>query len=106
MKIKKISRVLGTALVIGSVFFIIFSLFEVDYSAVKKQLGYEWIFLSLILAILYSLTVVICAVAWNEALKIASPVIVPLKSVTRLYMRANAAKYIPGNVFHFAGRHV
>lgn len=106
LKIKKISRVLGAALVIGSVVFIIFSLIEVDYSAVKKQLSYEWIFLSLTLAILYSLTVVICAVAWNEALKIASPIVVPLKSVTRLYMKANAAKYIPGNVFHFAGRHL
>lgn len=106
MKIKKISKVLGTVLVIVSVVFITFSLFEVDYSAIKKQLSYEWIFLSIIMAILYSSTVVFCAVAWNEALKITSPIILPLKSVTRLYMRANAAKYIPGNVFHFAGRHL
>lgn len=66
---------------------------------------------SLIVAIViggagYGVSSILLAIAWVRILRWCGDRDAPLKAGLGLYARTQIAKYLPGNVFHFVGRHV
>lgn len=57
-------------------------------------------------AVIYGLSQLILSGAWGELLKISGESEVDLKKCHLLYGQTQIAKYIPGNIFHFAGRQI
>lgn len=104
--IKSLTKIAGLILVILSFVFIIYSFTKVDYNLIVKNFHFSWIPLIFTLIILYSVIVIVYAVGWKLILNVCTKVKLSFRFIIGLYMRANIAKYLPGNVFHFAGRHV
>ncbi|MFT8316401.1 MAG: CAAX protease [Clostridium sp.] len=67
-------------------------------------------FLAVIFVILmsmgYAVTVYISSYAWKSILEFINKDSIPFKDITGIYVKANIAKYLPGNVMHFAGRNL
>ena len=57
-------------------------------------------------AVIYGLSQLILSGAWGELLTISGEAEVDLKKCHLLYGQTQIAKYIPGNIFHFAGRQI
>lgn len=58
------------------------------------------------LAVCYAGVVYLSAAAWRLVLRFISQRQLPFGSVADVYVKANIAKYLPGNFMHFAGRNV
>ena len=56
-----------------------------------------------VLGVLYGMLIILIAVAWGSFLR-ALGVVASWPEIIVVYGRTNLAKYLPGNVFHFAGR--
>lgn len=56
--------------------------------------------------VLYSLCNFLPALSWALFLKSLQPGLRKFSAAVGLYLRSGIVKYLPGNVFHFAGRHV
>jgi len=61
---------------------------------------------TLLLSIIYGVTFFIQAGAWAYALRHNSPVRVSFGDAAHVYCLCNIGKYLPGSVFHFAGRQI
>jgi|GEM_PF-1220303 len=104
--IKKIFKVSSYILVIISFIFIYKSLTSFDKRQLYIFLSYKGLAILFFFSFLYSLNSFSFALAWRNLLRIFSAKNIPVKIVFGLYFKSNIAKYLPGNVFHFAGRHL
>ncbi len=77
---------------------------DLDWAAILrvKRIGLIFLALSLLSVIQYSLG----PVAWRCLLMAISGREIPFRSVYYIYSKSNLAKYLPGNVMHFAGRNL
>ena len=103
---KKIFNIIGYIIIVLSFIFVINSFRKLDINLLKENINIFWIPWLAVLILIYSLTVFLYSVSWKYIIKIYSDVKLSLNFISSIYMRANVAKYIPGNVFHFAGRHL
>ncbi len=97
---------------IGNIFTIICAAFiiwtvarmDVDWAAIlrTKHIGPIFLALSFLSVIQYSLG----PIAWRCLLMAISGKEIPFKNVYYIYSKSNLAKYLPGNVMHFAGRNL
>jgi glycosyltransferase 2 family protein len=62
--------------------------------------------LTLGLSLIYVLGLYIVFTSWFYTLRLNSPVKVDFRTGAYVYAVSNVAKYLPGNVFHFAGRQI
>ena len=82
----------------------------------KIWLNKEWIlewqpavhegFFLFVLAFIYALISILLSLSWFLLLKHYGSKQITFKSSFRIYARTQIAKYIPGNIFQFASRHV
>ncbi len=101
---KKFSTLIGRVLVFLSFIFIAFLIYKLDFSEVLKNFKLSQIPTILILAILYSSLSLFLALGWKKLLEICVSKTLD-KTVLSIYLKTVIYKYIPGNIFHFLGRH-
>ena len=103
---KKIARVLGL-FITGVCFIFIFKIIlsmKMDWNIFLDD--YENIFIFVGISILGSLNLYFVAYAWSLILKFVEPNRVPNRQLAYIYIKANIAKYLPGNVLNLVGRNV
>ena len=57
-------------------------------------------------ATFYAIALALTVIAWRDILATISTVVLPWKNTFQISSRFQIYKYLPGNVFHFAGRHI
>jgi len=103
---KRILKIISYALVIASFIFIIKALVGLDIRRLGIIMTPGRLLLLLVMSSFYSTNNIFFAIAWKKLLFIFSGQEIPSKKIINLYLKSNIAKYLPGNVFHFAGRHL
>jgi hypothetical protein len=95
----------GIVVLIGIYF--IFHRFIGYFHEIKAKDLMSWSLLALLsgLAVLYAIVNIFLVMAWKNILKIYN-VDVSLAQAFNIYSSSQLAKYVPGNVFHLAGRQV
>ncbi|AFY39398.1 hypothetical protein Lepto7376_3169 [[Leptolyngbya] sp. PCC 7376] len=91
-------------LIIGLTLFFLLAALRSHWQEVSKiRLGLDdWGLIGIAIAIT-TIAHIWSAVVWGGILKLFH-VDIPLLAATRIYVRTNLAKYLPGNVWHFYGR--
>jgi len=102
---KQIINYISYILVILSFIFIFYKLRKLNLSLLIEQLTFYWIIVIFILSLFHSLAFFIYAVTWGFVVRIFSAVKLKMREMIIVYLKSNIAKYLPGNIFHFAGRH-
>lgn len=101
--ISKTLNLLGSGLAIIGVVFVIFRLQNYWSNAHLEFMSFSaWLYISG-MVVVYGSSNFLLASAWREILKHCR-INVDLKWATRTYGISQLAKYIPGNIFHIAGR--
>lgn len=103
---KQLLNYVSYILVILSFIYIYFTFRKMDIESLLYNIKYYWIFVILALSIFFALIVILYSIAWKFVILIFSNIKIKLKELIIVYLKANIAKYLPGNVFHFAGRHL
>lgn len=103
---KRLFKIISYILVLLSFVFIYRALSSLDLENLAHSFNIQTFIFILFSSFLYSLNTAPFAIAWRKLLILVSGEKVPVKMVLNLYFRSNIAKYLPGNVFHFAGRHL
>jgi glycosyltransferase 2 family protein len=102
---KTFLNIAGYLLVLLSFIFIIRSFLKIDLSILKNIIDLTWIPWSILMVVIYAFCYVLYSIAWKYIIESYSSKKLDNALVMNIYMRSNVAKYIPGNIFHFAGRH-
>lgn len=93
----------GSGLALIGVFFVVLRLHKDWKSFDLSYLNFnDWLFIAS-LAMFYSLTSILLAFAWRQILNKLNVNVTRLWSI-KVYGISQLAKYVPGNVFHIAGR--
>ncbi|MEE8729617.1 MAG: hypothetical protein SOI28_06415 [Rahnella inusitata] len=101
--ISKTLNLLGSGLAIIGVVFVIFRLQNYWSNAHLELMSFSaWLYIAG-MVVVYGSSNFLLASAWREILKHCR-INVDLKWATRTYGISQLAKYIPGNIFHIAGR--
>lgn len=101
-----VGRVLGVVVVIAACIFVVDRIVSAPVWAVVKA-GRDGLALSVAAgAVAYALSAFLLAAGWLVLLRACGAGDVPVGPGISIYGRSQLAKYIPGNVFHFVGRHV
>jgi len=101
-----IARLLGVALVVAACFFVGDRIVSTGVWTLVEAAG-ESLFVAVVLgAAAYTLSAFLLSVAWLVLLRCSGESGAPVRPSMSIYARTQLAKYIPGNVFHFIGRHV
>ena len=103
MKLNKLLGLCGNVLAIAGIIFLILRFRTYAGQLSEIALSPSFIFVSFILAWVSGLSVVLLVIAWKKIL-CANGQQVNLKTTLVIYGLSQLAKYIPGNVFQFAGR--
>lgn len=99
---KQILRITGNVLSIGAIVFIIERLFHY-HEQLEPALAARLTLPVLLLSIVYAVSCVFTALAWRNALgHVNCPI--KVRDAVRVYGLSQIAKYLPGNIFHIAGR--
>ncbi len=104
MDFKKITNIVGKILVFLSFGFLYFLVKDLDFSHILEKFEPIWVFYVAVLSIIFSLIYIFLANAWKILLELSSLKKLDLQ-VLSVYLKTVIFKYIPGNVFHFLGRH-
>lgn len=101
----KLVKLAGYILTILSFVFIVrsFLSFDVNYSLLAKP---HVIVLFVIFAFVYAILVYYSAYIWKYLIELLAGKKLPYREISCVYVKANLAKYIPGNVMHFASRNI
>lgn len=101
-----VGRVLGFVVVIAACIFVADRIVSAPVWAVVKA-GRDGLALSVAVgAVVYAVSAFLLAAGWLVLLRACGAGDVPVGPGISIYGRSQLAKYIPGNVFHFVGRHV
>lgn len=100
-----LSYIGGMVVLIGIYF--IFHRFIGYFHEIKAKELMSWSLLAILsgLAMLYAMANILLVMAWKNILKIYK-VDVSFTQAFKIYSSSQLAKYVPGNVFHLAGRQV
>ncbi len=94
----------GRGLVVLSFLFIFYLLWEVNWSEIAKYATLSWVVTFAIATAIYIYAIYLLSYNWSVILQNISGGILP-KDVMYVYLETVVYKYIPGNIFHFVGRH-
>ncbi len=95
---------IGRLLVLLSFIFIIQLFIKVDWDKIWEFANIMWIFTFLISILIYIFATYLLSINWKNILEKFSAKPLP-NEVVYTYLETVIFKYIPGNIFHFAGRH-
>jgi hypothetical protein len=103
-KKKKITELIGYVLTFLSLIYIAGILVNIDTGQLQISHPLWSLVLILVFGALASVSVCIGAYSWKLILEFVNGAPVATQDVYRVYLNANIAKYLPGNVMHYAGR--
>lgn len=83
-----------------------FVLVDLDLSTMAGQLDARVLSIAFITALLYGAGLYLLAFAWSASLQKFARSPVSPEAAVQLYAFSTFAKYLPGNVFHYAGRQI
>lgn len=113
MKVKKsriIISITGYIILILSFIFIIYSLKDIDLKFLFKDTHIPFLLFLVPVSILYSGVILLLAFNFSVILSSMNSSVNREKKINLLvipnYLKANIGKYLPTNLFHFAGRHI
>jgi uncharacterized membrane protein YbhN (UPF0104 family) len=102
----KKSKIIGILFMLISFGFILREILKMDISSLQIAHPVRAIVLILIFTVLTIGSVVLAAIAWRNILSAIHGDKIVFAEVFKVYVKANVAKYLPGNVLHYAGRNV
>ncbi len=100
------SKWIGIALMILSFGFILREILQMDLSSLRIEHPLKAAVLSLLFTVLTAASVILSAYAWRNILSAIHEQTIGFGEVFKVYVKANIAKYLPGNVMHYAGRNM
>lgn len=103
INLKKIVKLLGNALVIAALLFVVKKFADMDID--PKDLASAEIIISLLLSIaVQGFFIVIGCIPWLGFTRALSGRKIPFSAAMPVYTKSNIYKYVPGNVFQYVGR--
>ncbi len=105
-KYKLLINIFGYIIVIICFIFIYNTFKSIDLNIIKERINYIWILNLIIFSFIYSILFQLQGITWNINVEIISDTRTNLLEILSIYSTANIAKYIPGNIFVFVGRHL
>ncbi len=102
----KKTKAIGLLLMLLSFGFILRELLGFDLSALRIQEPFSAMALILLFSIASVFSVLLGAAAWRNILVAIHGAPASYVEIMKVYVKANAAKYLPGNVLHYAGRNL
>jgi glycosyltransferase 2 family protein len=99
-------RALTWFLPIAAVAYLAYLLADSDLPRLLGHLQAGSLTIAAVTAVLYGAALYLLAVAWAATLRQLAPGPVDLVAAVRAYTLSIFAKYLPGNVFHYAGRQI
>jgi uncharacterized membrane protein YbhN (UPF0104 family) len=109
VKVKKsriIISITGYIILILSFVFIIYSLKDIDLKFLFKDIQISFLLCLIPVPILYSGVILLLAFNFSVIISSINREKKPNLLVIPNYLKANIGKYLPTNLFHFAGRHI
>ena len=103
-KVKKILRAIGYFLTLLAIIYIVNIIAHFNWNALSFQSPLKSLAYIVLFGIWASLFVLINAYNWKLILEFLSNSSISAKDIFQVYLKSNIAKYLPGNVMHFAGR--
>lgn len=104
--LRVLKRLASVAVVVGSIVFLVLAL-RSSWSDIERMVSdTRVLFLATGLSLAYGLLIFILFGSWFYTLRQNSPARVSVRAGAYVYAVSNIAKYLPGNVFHFAGRQI
>ncbi|AGK95500.1 lysylphosphatidylglycerol synthase domain-containing protein [Clostridium pasteurianum] len=102
----KIIKYIGYIITIVAFIFIGKSFLSMNLDVKYIKNPFSAIIFVILMSIGYAVTVYISSYAWKSILEFINKDSIPFKDITGVYVKSNIAKYLPGNVMHFAGRNL
>lgn len=106
MKNNKIIKYIGYIITIIAFIFIARSLLSMNLDVKYIKNPFSAVIFVILMSIGYAVMVYISSYAWKSILEFINKDPIPFKDITGVYVKSNIAKYLPGNVMHFAGRNL
>lgn len=103
-RMQKFIKLIGYVLTLVSLGYIVGILTEFDLNSLHFKNPIISFLYILLFGIWASLFVLIGAYNWKLILEFVNGTPLPAKDISRVYLQSNIAKYLPGNVLHYAGR--
>lgn len=104
MNLKTLATYIGRAIVLLSFGFLFYVLKGLDFSLILPLFKATWLLYILALSLLFALLYLFNASAWRDILELIIDKKVSKEAIA-VYLKTVIFKYLPGNVFHFLGRH-
>jgi uncharacterized membrane protein YbhN (UPF0104 family) len=102
----KKSKIIGILFMLLSFGFIIREVLRMDISSLQIEHPVQAIVLIALFTVVTIGSVVLAAMAWANILSAIHGDKIEFVEIFKVYVKANVAKYLPGNVLHYAGRNV
>jgi uncharacterized membrane protein YbhN (UPF0104 family) len=106
VKTKQLLSIAGILLTLAAILFIGRLLWRYGETILTAPLDASHLALFIAGSLVYSITGALLAVSWFRLLHLFGKPGIPFPHSFKIYARSQMAKYIPGNVFQFAARHV
>ncbi len=104
MAIRELASYFGRGAVLLSFIFLAYLVTKLDFTRVVERYDTSWIVKFILFSLIFSLSYFFLAYSWKRLLEMLSKK--PFKrDVFSAYLTSVIFKYLPGNVFHFLGRH-
>ncbi|MBK5273608.1 MAG: flippase-like domain-containing protein [Desulfuromonadales bacterium] len=103
-KLKSFFKPIGYIVTALSVGYLGVVLFQLDWHSLQFKNPFVSILFILLFGLWASLFVVVGAYNWKLILEFVNGAPIPAKDLFPVYLKSNIAKYLPGNVMHYAGR--
>lgn len=102
----KIIKYIGYIITIIAFIFIGKSLLSMNLDVKYITNPFSAVIFVILMSMGYAVIVYISSYAWKSILEFINKDAIPLRDITGVYVKSNIAKYLPGNVMHFAGRNL
>ena len=104
--LRTLHRAAAVLLPLAAVAYLTVILTQIDFSKLGAYLDGRVVAIASVSALLYGAGLYLLAFSWSACLRKCSPQPVSMKAAVRLYAFTTFAKYLPGNIFHYAGRQI
>lgn len=101
-----LSKIFSLIIVLLSLFFLGRGVWQCRNELIDLQFSFSLLAAFLAAALIYTISTFALAFAWQNILEIFAQESAGLRLCFSIYARTQVAKYLPGNIFHLAGRHV
>ncbi len=103
-RLNKFIRPLGYLLTFAALIYLVNIIAHFDWYSMKFKNSFASVFFTVLFGFWASLFLFIGAYNWKLILEFVNGESVSTKDVFHVYLKSNVAKYLPGNVMHYAGR--